>query len=293
MEKKLNVLFLIVLVISSSYFFSLYIHYQKEFFLSSNDLLTQKASVIDKNFKIATDKKYYQWQFLDDTPGKRIHLLKTNDPDYTYIPLDSGEYFSRNNSKEAIIGKKIKTVKIEGIKYVNINNSHYKVQGFLKDGSVNDLIILNNQKLEDNTLIKVLDGPILENVPSKYKIEEKTGFQDIFDIYTISKIIFYIINLTNIIMVVAISYLLNVSENRVIKIKFLLGHALKRLKYKYFLKLITILGILEIGCSISLIWFDYEILIVYILTLSTYIISNIYLWYRTFYKKEFLDNEFI
>lgn len=293
MEKKLNVLFLIVLVISSSCFFSLYTHYQKEFFLSSNDLLTQKASVIDKNYKIATDKKYYQWQFLDDTPGKRIHLLKTNDTDYTYIPLDSGEYFSRSNSKEAIIGKEIKTVEIEGIKYVTINNSYYKVQGYLKHGSVNDLIILNNQKLEDNSLSKVLDGPILEDVPSKYKIEEKTGFQDIFDIYTISKIIFYIITITNIIMIVAISYFLNVSENRVIKIKFLLGYSIKSLKYKYFLKLIITLGILGIGCTISLLWFSYEILLVYILTLSAYIISNIYLWHRTFYKKEFLDNEFI
>lgn len=266
--KRVSKVFPLALLFLSIFIFQnilcLYLNKQTTITMETNALLSTHHIEVDdqdlyENIKDELSHTTY-WMYKDISVdfNERIFAFYSNDYSSVLLPKSSGDIFQKENSKEALIGDKIKTIKNEGKEWIKYEDNTYQVVGrigFIENSPVNNYILINDTSYFETEINEEI---LFDSVDDK-KLDELNEFDDVHrNNYGVERM-FAISSYTNIIrnfsliLIISMSIITSIAFIRMRKdenkLKFHIGISSYKLVL-YDLISIILINILFILCSI-------------------------------------------
>lgn len=266
--KRIYKVFPLVLLFLTIFIFQnilcLYISKQTTITMETNRLLSTHHIEVDnqdlyENIKDEFSHTAY-WMYKDISVdfNERIFAFYSNDYSSVLLPKSSGDIFQKENSKEALIGDKIKTIKNEGKEWIKYKDNTYQVIGrigFIENSPVNNYILINDTsyfetETNEEVLFDSVDDKKLDELNELDDVHRNNyGVERMFAISSYTNIIrnFSLILIISMSIITSIAFIrMRKDEN---KLKFHIGISSYKLVL-YDLISIILINILFILCSI-------------------------------------------
>lgn len=165
--------------------FGIFLNKQLLLLMESNYLLTNhhiKCSNYYLNENIENEmanNSYWKYTVIDDSNDTTILAYYSNNYAKSILPLSNGKMFEMENSKQAIVGKKISTVELNGTEWISYRKDYYEVVGKIgltEDSPVDNYILINETDLfqeayQEETYFDSLDTKKMDVLKEKYNLK--------------------------------------------------------------------------------------------------------------------------
>lgn len=246
--KLKNVFLLFVALIMLQSTLDIFLDQQFKTIMNSNHLRTVNyieypASLNDSVIKTEQIKgDYWKMQNVQLDYGGQIFAFDSTAYDEGIIPLYKGVFFKHSDSKEALIGRNIKTINIKNKEWLVINSCRYEVVGRIGekyDSTVDDYILLNDKTLfdfsesGDTVILDSLNGEMLNSLLSYKGISRNNvGIERWFDISSFNKLIKLNGEVLIVFVCLLISYIFLHTRSDLNDLKYELGISRRKIFYK-------------------------------------------------------------
>lgn len=160
---------------------------QAKLFLESNKLYSTDHLFVKDTFKSIAEDKFKNssdlsiFISLDSQNNDEVRGYFSKNYSNDLFPIRKGNFFSKVDSKEALVGKSVHTISKNGDEYYEYDNETYKVIGYLGITNPsfldNDVLINSNDLFKKKTPFLTIDGKKIITAYQQ-KATEKDAYQD-------------------------------------------------------------------------------------------------------------------
>lgn len=237
---------------------------QQLLILESNSLLSSNHIKVNSNInsiwknKINKEKNIWILGTIENKNNINVMSIYATDFKKIIFPINKGKMFSKNDSKEAIVGSEVDTYVVDKREVFDFNGTKYNVIGKLgasKNSPLQMTALINDSKLLELKEIELsFDGSDINSLSWLKKIESKDkGVERWFDINAISNYIMITVWIILICSIILWIYHFNINSKimRTILIQIginrykILIREIRYLSFIFFMNVIIILGIIN------------------------------------------------